>query len=902
MLYPDQAPAATPIKSQQPDNCNAISEEDRAWGFVQELLPLSYKSRLEQWAEWVDKTGYRSLDFYKSSSKRLSEEERYGLRASLNSLADRALKGDPGLPVEEAIGHIARYYAGQKYLLLLDKIYEPTLRQIRPEGLKLLKRDTLKATAGLAVNKAYKTDSDINYRNFEMAVAEAMAAPELFTHSKPAYHHRGYETDLNWLTAFAAAQGFKPKLSGRRLEVLMLILYWAREMNPIRFSQLRAVEFLPVKKGKISPGNVNKYLWEAEGFLFTFLKKPESRGQRSEYGILEICPEFMEHRAKHPDHTVLTSDRDLWERTVAPPLPPILPLPTWDEVLRSFDIGEKVIEQGRRVLVSVVRPLEQRGVAINVFNERNREAWPDEWAKWMRQWELLREAGLGGKAVDQVTPRMLIEAQKRIAGHHLVEYYQIEYLKAQQERSGRVGLDAPISFEAVGLVFPVMRERLEQVYRVQVASTDIFPYVDRKGRVYSEYRVASPSCHRITARRRAGKVNLQNVPKELLQLLLNAPEGCVLADVDFKNKELRILAELSGDENLIELCNTSADAYGEMARRFLPECGREAMKQFVLSFIYGSSRHELLKKLRAHRVSINDEPISLEKVIEIEKQIKAAFKIADHRLDDFAASGKIGIGLAGSDSRVQRSQPTPFGFVRDLTHLSKPDRRGKITRNTPIQGAAAELFKESLCQLTTLCELGEKIEWGMAVPMHDGFPFWVRGGQEMEFKRRFEKAVELAREIVFEGRSRVSYPLNWDWWESEEGYGEETPLYALAPEQSAQAGVEVIEEVCYDLSALQELDEEDTGSLEADEFNDPFAGGPESLLKQGEWARRYTDGSGVRVLETNSLAYLDDEDEWEDSLTGGSGLDQSNYRSRRERVDKILERTRQVYGRRGDGL
>ena len=75
----------------------------------------------------------------------------------------------------------------------------------------------------------------------------------------------------------------------------------------------------------------------------------------------------------------------------------------------------------------------------------------------------------------------------------------------------------------------------------------------------------------MTGRLSSAEPNLQNIPvrtpegRELRRFFLPKKEGRVLVDADYSQIELRILAHLSGDENMIQSFKSGGDIHTRTA-------------------------------------------------------------------------------------------------------------------------------------------------------------------------------------------------------------------------------------------------------------------------------------------------------------------------------------------------
>lgn len=203
------------------------------------------------------------------------------------------------------------------------------------------------------------------------------------------------------------------------------------------------------------------------------------------------------------------------------------------------------------------------------------------------------------------------------------------------------------------------------------------------GRVHPEYHQLGAR----TGRFSCSNPNLQQVPRPApdepnMRLVWTADnEDFVLLRADYSQQEPRIMAELSGDEQMIAACNKddvylefAAQMYGHKITKESEE--RQIMKSFVLAVGYGAGVDRL------HAAS----GLPKKDCERIRDQIKATFPV-------MAAYGSV----------MERQLQT-YGFVTTASGRRRnfPEyhtRTYAAAVNTPIQGTAADMFKLALARI-----------------------------------------------------------------------------------------------------------------------------------------------------------------------------------------------------------
>jgi DNA polymerase-1 len=205
------------------------------------------------------------------------------------------------------------------------------------------------------------------------------------------------------------------------------------------------------------------------------------------------------------------------------------------------------------------------------------------------------------------------------------------------------------------------------------------------GRIHSVFSQAMTSTGRLSS----AEPNLQNIPirselGSLIRKAFIAPEGSLLLDADYSQIELRLLAHLSGDENMTEAflnnqdihINTAASIF-HISKDMVTSKMRSAAKTVNFSIVYGISDFGLAQDLG---VPMHEAHSYIENYYRQYPQIKEYLE--SHK--------KAGYDLGYVE--------TMFGRKRVLRELTSPNRNVRMfgeraAMNTPIQGSAADIIK-----------------------------------------------------------------------------------------------------------------------------------------------------------------------------------------------------------------
>jgi len=235
---------------------------------------------------------------------------------------------------------------------------------------------------------------------------------------------------------------------------------------------------------------------------------------------------------------------------------------------------------------------------------------------------------------------------------------------------------------------PIVQEILEYRQLTKLKSTyadGLSNYIQKDGRIHGHFNQTITATGRISST----DPNLQNIPvrTELgrqLRRVFVPKEGCVFVDADYSQIELRVLAHVSGDENLIAAYNQAEDIHAITASQVFhvpleevtPQLRRNA-KAVNFGIVYGISSFGLSQGLSITRSEAQE---YIEKYFETFPGIKAF-------LDESVKSAK-----------EKGYSVTMFGRRRPIPELKESNfmRRQfgeRVAMNAPIQGSAADIIK-----------------------------------------------------------------------------------------------------------------------------------------------------------------------------------------------------------------
>ncbi|MBE6795748.1 MAG: DNA polymerase I [Ruminococcaceae bacterium] len=248
--------------------------------------------------------------------------------------------------------------------------------------------------------------------------------------------------------------------------------------------------------------------------------------------------------------------------------------------------------------------------------------------------------------------------------------------------------------EALRDKHPVINVILEYRALSKLKSTyceGLLKVIDIDGRIHSTLNQTETRTGRISS----AEPNLQNIPvrTELgreLRKFFNARDGFVLVDADYSQIELRVLAAMSGDSNMIKAFLSGDDIHSITASQIMnipleqvTSADRRKAKAVNFGIVYGIGAFSLS----------NDIGVS---VVEADRYIKSY-------LANYSGVAAF-MENAKSSAKEKGYAETVFGRRRYLPELQEKNaiRRGfgeRVAMNMPIQGTAADIIKIAMIKV-----------------------------------------------------------------------------------------------------------------------------------------------------------------------------------------------------------
>ena len=310
-----------------------------------------------------------------------------------------------------------------------------------------------------------------------------------------------------------------------------------------------------------------------------------------------------------------------------------------------------------------------------------------------------------------------------------------------------------------GHEFPKLLLEWRALSKLKTTYTDTLPtYLnDSTKRIHSSFAMATTS----TGRLASSDPNLQNIPirsedGRMIRRAFIPNDGNVLISSDYSQIELRLIAHIANEENLIKAFHKKIDIHAATAsevfniniNEMTPEIRRNA-KAINFGIIYGISAFGLAKQLNISRT-------------EASEFIKAYFNKYPSIKDYMDETKKF-----ASENGFVKTLMGRKCLVEDINSKNAATRSfmERAAINAPIQGSAADIIKRAMIVLSKNSELIE-LETKMLLQVHDELIFETKKENSLKAMKIIKEEMENAHNPILKIKvpliADTSFGKNWD--------------------------------------------------------------------------------------------------------------------------------------------
>ena len=272
------------------------------------------------------------------------------------------------------------------------------------------------------------------------------------------------------------------------------------------------------------------------------------------------------------------------------------------------------------------------------------------------------------------------------------------------------------------------------------------------GKIHTSYNQTVTATGRLSS----SNPNLQNIPirdedgKEVRKAFIPEP-GCKFFSADYSQIELRIMAHLSQDQNMIEDFRQGHDIHAATAAKVfhksineVTKTERSKAKTANFGIIYGISAFGLAQSMGVSRTEAKE---LIENYFKTYSGIK---NYMDHSIEEARAKGYI-------ETILKRKRYLPDINSHNATVRGFAERNAI---NAPIQGSAADIIKIAMIAIYRRFKT-ENIKSTMILQVHDELNFNVVPGEEEKVEKIVIEEMQKAWPMSVPLIADCGWGTNW---------------------------------------------------------------------------------------------------------------------------------------------
>jgi DNA polymerase-1 len=275
----------------------------------------------------------------------------------------------------------------------------------------------------------------------------------------------------------------------------------------------------------------------------------------------------------------------------------------------------------------------------------------------------------------------------------------------------------------------------------------------RTGRVHSNFKQTVTTTGRISST----EPNLQNIPikldlgREIRRAFIPGSEEYLFVAADYSQIELRVLAHVSGDKNLIKAFREQQDIHSRTAAEVfdvtpleVTPAMRNSAKAVNFGIIYGISDFGLARNLRIPRSKAAG---YIKRYFEVFSGVK---EYMDRVIKEGTRQGMV---------------RTMLGRIRYLPELKSGNRNirslgERLAMNTPIQGSAADIIKLAMNKVYNRLK-EENLRSRLVLQVHDELIIEAHRDELDRVKTILRECMEGAVNLKVPLEVKMSVGRNW---------------------------------------------------------------------------------------------------------------------------------------------
>ncbi len=306
--------------------------------------------------------------------------------------------------------------------------------------------------------------------------------------------------------------------------------------------------------------------------------------------------------------------------------------------------------------------------------------------------------------------------------------------------------------------YPIVSDILEYRGLAKLKSTyaeGLSACIAGDGRIHSTFNQTITATGRISST----EPNLQNIPMRMelgrrIRKVFVPKEGCLFMDADYSQIELRILAHMSDDKQLIEAYRMEEDIHRITASKVfhtpfeeVTDLQRRNAKAVNFGIVYGISSFGLSQDLSITRKEAAD---YIEQYFQTYPGVKL---FLDHMVELAKKQGYV-------TTMYGRRRPIPELSSNNFMQRSFGER---VAMNSPIQGTAADIMKIAMIRVWEKLH-AQGLKSRLILQVHDELLIETYVEEEEQVRRILTEQMQDAAKLSV--RLEIDLHTGTDWYES----------------------------------------------------------------------------------------------------------------------------------------
>ncbi len=359
--------------------------------------------------------------------------------------------------------------------------------------------------------------------------------------------------------------------------------------------------------------------------------------------------------------------------------------------------------------------------------------------------------GLVAQIYQSAGEEFNIDSPKQV-GHILFEVIGLKPRKKTQRgysTDAKVLKELADEHELPGLIL-----KYRELAKIKSTYIDALPKMRADdGRLHTSFNQTVTTTGRLSS----SEPNLQNIPvrtdfgRHIRECFIPLSADEVFVSADYSQIELRLLAHLSGDENLIAAFKSGADFHAATAAR-----------------VFGIPVEEVTPELRSRAKAVNFGIVYGQQAFGLGQSLHIGYAEAQEMIDRyFEAYPQVRTYLdcTVEEAKANGYATTMFGRKRHIPELraSNANQRGfgeRTAMNHPMQGSAADIIKLAMIEVRRRFSK-EYPEASLMLQVHDELDLSVPADQVDGVSALLRDAMEHAADLAVPLEVDVQHGDNW---------------------------------------------------------------------------------------------------------------------------------------------